>query len=72
MTKKQLKPPYYRVTAECHIHGTVHTERKPHPKTGQRLDTGGIQRPEPIEIVCPHCTYHAKVTHIELVTAQAE
>lgn len=68
MAKGKMKPPYYQVEAECHKCGIVKAERKPHPKTGQRLDTGGIQKPEPIGIVCV-CGYHARVISCELVEA---
>ncbi|MCM0081804.1 hypothetical protein L4X63_09400 [Geomonas sp. Red32] len=69
MKEKQLKPPFYRVTAECGKCGTVRTTRKPHRLAGQRNDCGHIIPPEPREIVCPTpgCTWHAKVTSTELV-----
>jgi len=67
--EKPLKPPFYRGEAECPQCGTVPYERKPHPKTGQRLDTGGIQRPEPTSIVCS-CRYHARVISTMLVTEE--
>jgi len=69
MKKRQLKPPFYRVVATCHQHGTVVVERKPHPKTGQQTECGAIQQPTPMSIVCPHCTYHARVTSTQLIEA---
>jgi len=61
-----MKPPYYRVTADCPECGTVEVERKPHRLAGQRLDSGGIVQPEPQSIVHT-CGYHAKVTSAVLV-----
>lgn len=65
-----MKPPYYRVTAECPNCGPVEVERKPHPKAGQRAESGGIIRPEPQSIVHT-CGYHARVTSAVLVPKEA-
>ena len=61
-----MKPPYYRITAECPKCGPVEVERKPHPQAGKKLDSGAIVKPEPQGIVHT-CGYHAKVTSAELV-----
>jgi len=61
-----MKPPYYRVKAECPKCGPVEVERKPHPKAGQRSESGGTISPQPQGIVCT-CGYHAKVTSSELI-----
>ena len=61
-----MKPPYYRVTAECPKCGIVEVERKPHRLAGQRTDSGVIVTPQPQGIVHT-CGYHAKVTIAVLV-----
>jgi hypothetical protein len=67
MAKKQLKPPFYRLTATCSVHGKVTVERKPNPKAGQKTESGGIESPHSLSIVCPHCSWQARVTSTELV-----
>lgn len=61
-----MKPPYYRVTADCPKCGTVEVERKPHRLAGKKLDSGAIIQPEPQSIV-HGCGYHARVTSAVLV-----
>jgi hypothetical protein len=68
MAPKQLKPPYYHVAAHCPQCGIITAQRKPHPKAGQRTESGGIQQPKPLSIVCS-CRYHAKVISAVLVSA---
>ncbi len=69
MTKKPLKRPFYRLTANCSKHGTVTVERKPNPQSGQPWPTGsgGITPPYPRSVVCPHCPWHCAVTSAELI-----
>ena len=67
MAKRPLKPPFYRLTATCSVHGTVTVERKPNPKAGQKCESGGVEQPHVLSVVCPHCVFHARVIGAELV-----
>jgi len=71
MSKKTLKPPFYRLTAYCREHGQVTVTRKPNPKAGQRHpnETGGIISPYPSGVVCPSCPWLCKVTSAKLITS---
>jgi hypothetical protein len=71
MNTKALKPPFYRLTATCSVHGEVTVDRKRNPKTGLRHpnETGALIEPFPSSIVCPHCVFHCKVTGFEWVEA---
>lgn len=70
MSKKPLKPPFYRLTAYCREHGQITVERKPNPKAGQQHPTGagGTISPYPAGVVCTHCPWLCAVTSAELIT----
>ncbi len=69
MSKKALKPPFYRLTAYCREHGQVTVERKPNPKAGQRMDSGCVIEPHPASVVCPQCPWLCRVTRTQLITS---
>jgi hypothetical protein len=67
MPKKDLIPPFYRLTAICSVHGSVTVERKPRRNAGQRSESGGVEPAHSLSIVCPYCPFQARVTSTELV-----
>jgi hypothetical protein len=66
---KPLKPPLYRITAMCSVHGIVTVDRKPNPKAGQRVESGGVQSAYPGSVVCPFCVFHARVLQADFIGA---
>lgn len=69
---KQLKPPYYRLTAVCQKHGEVAVERKPNPRAGHPDPNGSgrLITPYSTTVVCPKCSWHCTVSGAELVEVQ--